>query len=926
MKTTLQIVLLTVALCAQANNQNNLNKLGAPNESIRDMDLQKLLVSAGAGQTQELLKQLGSPKTYDSALFLLSSITSPEADKALHSALAQTNGRAQAGILNVLAARKYAGAVADAEKLIGSSDPVQSAAMSYLARTGTKEACDALMKASSAGECPATLADACLAAAECNPSEALAIYKTIYSAKNPPHIQIAALTGLAAVDKENRTKWLNEGLQSKRADWRGAMAKQVAELPDEDLQKFLKAIGSDASKASDKMVMCALTDNNRVAGLEYIRRVFEGPSTLESRRTALDAICAMGEISDVNTVIKELDKAGAETAEAVEQSLIKTKNPNVNSAVMKAFSSKKESDLAYKPIVNIIANRNIPGAAAQLTMALSAKDGQIRTTALLALRDQAEAKQLNKIFNTLNTAKDPAEAKAAQKALFTLSKKYPDESTVVIGSIYEKSSAKNKVILMQAVGIAGDNEGLKLIGAALKEKNEEVSDNALRTLASWKTTAALAPLAAQCKEYPKESLRTLALRSYITLCDKVEDPYEKLTALNVIKPLNMRPQEQKLLAAAIEPVATAKKMPAFKIKKIGSFRSEACGVADFNGDGKLDIVAGPYIYYAPEWKAFQFCKIGEKRVDDAGKGYYDDFFNLILDINKDGRPDVLTGCWFTQENQWYENPGSDKTMWKRHLIEKLGNHETGKLEDIDGDGKALEFLPHTHITCWYEIGKTPDGKPTMIRHTISEKRNVLGAGAGDINGDGRPDIIRPDVWFEAPEDIRKGKWKAHPIELAKINGKVDHTSNIIVFDLNKDGLNDLLTTTAHKHGIFWYEQKRGADKSISWIQHVIDESWSQAHYLAFADIDNDGNKEIITGKRFMAHNGGDPDAYGKLCIYYYRFTPGPNPVFTKHAITVDEGVSAGLNIEAVDMDGDGDLDLVTTGKFGGPILLENQLK
>jgi hypothetical protein len=313
-------------------------------------------------------------------------------------------------------------------------------------------------------------------------------------------------------------------------------------------------------------------------------------------------------------------------------------------------------------------------------------------------------------------------------------------------------------------------------------------------------------------------------------------------------------------------------------------------------------------------------------VDEQGKGYYDDFFNLILDINKDGKPDILTGCWFTQENQWFENSGSDQAMWTRHLIEKLGNHETGKLEDIDGDGKALEFLPHTHITCWYEMGKTSDGKSTMIRHNVCENKNELGAGAGDINGDGRPDIIRPDVWFEAPEDIRKGEWKAHPLELGKVDGKITHTSNIIVFDVNKDGLNDLLATTAHKHGIFWYEQVRGADQSISWKEHVIDNSWSQAHYLAFADINNDGNKEIITGKRFMAHNGGDPDAYGKLCIYYYTFTPGPNPTFSRHAISVNEGISATLNIETVDMDGDGDLDLVTTGKFGGPVLLENQLK
>jgi hypothetical protein len=292
-----------------------------------------------------------------------------------------------------------------------------------------------------------------------------------------------------------------------------------------------------------------------------------------------------------------------------------------------------------------------------------------------------------------------------------------------------------------------------------------------------------------------------------------------------------------------------------------------------------------------------------------------------MDVDGDGLPDVVTCAW-TGTVRWFRNVGWAGAEWPETLVEKNGNYECGDLWDIDGDGKAAELLLSTRITAWYEVGKGPDGKRGLIKHVVSTRQSEWGCGVGDINGDGRPDILRPDAWYEGPADPRNGTWKEHPLALGGRNGKVEHTPQIWVYDVNRDGLNDIVTSSAHGYGIFWYEQVRdGAE--IRWKQHLIDDTWTQAHSITLADLDNDGDLDLVTGKRFMAHNGSDPEENAPLGVYWYELKRGPSPTWVKHAITYKEGIGAGMSIAVIDLDGDGDLDIVVTGKWGGPVWFEN---
>ena len=94
------------------------------------------------------------------------------------------------------------------------------------------------------------------------------------------------------------------------------------------------------------------------------------------------------------------------------------------------------------------------------------------------------------------------------------------------------------------------------------------------------------------------------------------------------------------------------------------------------------------------------------------------------------------------------------------------------------------------------------------------------------------------------------------------------TGFIYTMDVNGDGLPDLVTTLGHDYGIFWYEQKKDAQGNRTWVKHVIDNAWSQAHALTIADLKGDGKPVLVTGKRYYAHehDKGANEPLGSLLV------------------------------------------------------------
>ncbi len=365
------------------------------------------------------------------------------------------------------------------------------------------------------------------------------------------------------------------------------------------------------------------------------------------------------------------------------------------------------------------------------------------------------------------------------------------------------------------------------------------------------------------------------------------------------------------------------------------FFSEGCAVGDLDGDRLPDLVAGPHWYQGPDFRVRHTFAAPPGRPYDA-LGYSESFVQLVTDVDGDGKPDVVTVGFPGKETFWYRNPGPGATgPWKRHLLLATTDNESPQLVDLDGDGRPELVCMSGGAVGYAKLDAADPTKPARfipVSPTEPKKyaRFTHGLGVGDLNGDGRPDILERSGWWEhpAPGAPDGPAWKFHAVPFsAGRNGG----AQMIVTDVDGDGLADVLTSLdAHRFGLSWFRQRRSAE-GIAFTEHrILDDkpensaggfALGQMHALVLSRQVVAGQPVLVTGKRYWAHGPkGDVNPQAAPLVLWLTWTKDAagKVVFTPRVADAEAGV--GTQFEVADLDGDGRAEIVIANKKGLHVL------
>ncbi len=355
-------------------------------------------------------------------------------------------------------------------------------------------------------------------------------------------------------------------------------------------------------------------------------------------------------------------------------------------------------------------------------------------------------------------------------------------------------------------------------------------------------------------------------------------------------------------------------------------------VADIDNDEAGDIVKVSNKSESFVWYKYTSGGALEKFVVLKAKNFRADRI-VLVDIDTDGDMDIVSGLEEDSYNVvWLENPlpddkATEPNSWQIHIIgPQKGYIKDICAADLNGDGKT-DIVIRTHTRTTFHFQKQPD---VWQQGQVLEHESHEGMDVGDLDGDGDPDIVLNGFWYETPADAVFGDYKKHifgrkwftPVD----KSWRDNNASIKLADINKDGLLDILISHSELPGfpVSLYTAGSIEDvKADNWNEIKVSEKFDFCQTLDAADIDNDGDIDILAAKFERDHKYEKWMNKPPYPVVVFLNTDGKGLKWQEQVISND-GMYAGI---FGDVGGDGDIDIVGSQSYWtGPVkIYENKI-